>query len=140
MTFSSLCESACLQEERQANEGIMEALEREKQAAMAAQQRALAEHLAELEAERQRQSDLAARLNQTQVLMCSQKDLCSNCSLVNRGCMRAPDIQWSFSLRAACLRAWPGVLVHQTEGSTTDNPSSQTAMRRSDSQMCTFPQ
>ncbi len=75
MTFSSLCESACLQEERQANEGIMEALEREKQAAMAAQQRALAEHLAELEAERQRQSDLAARLNQTQVLMCSQKDL-----------------------------------------------------------------
>lgn len=75
VTFISFCDSACLQEERQANEGIMEALEREKQAAMAAQQRALAEHLAELEAERQRQSELAARLNQTQVLICSQKDL-----------------------------------------------------------------
>lgn len=45
----------------------MEALERERQAANAAQQRALAEHFAELEAERQRQSDLATRLNETQV-------------------------------------------------------------------------
>ena len=45
----------------------MQALDRERQAALAAQQRAMEQHLAELDAERQHQADLAAQLSQTQV-------------------------------------------------------------------------
>ena len=56
-----------LQDERKANEDIMQALDRERQAAMAAQQRAMEQHLAELDAERRHQADLAAQLSQTQV-------------------------------------------------------------------------
>lgn len=56
------------QDERKANEGIMQALDRERQAALAAQQRAMEQHLAELDAERRHQADLAAQLSQTQVL------------------------------------------------------------------------
>ena len=57
----------CLQEERSQNQAIMDNLDRERQAALAEQQRALAEHVAELDAERQRQADLAERLSATQV-------------------------------------------------------------------------
>ena len=45
----------------------MQALDRERQAALVAQQRAMERHLAELDAERQHQADLAAQLSETQV-------------------------------------------------------------------------
>jgi hypothetical protein len=61
-----------LQDERKANEGIMQALDRERQQALAAQQRAMEQHLAELDAERQHQADLAAQLSQTQVTSWTQ--------------------------------------------------------------------
>jgi multidrug efflux pump subunit AcrA (membrane-fusion protein) len=57
-----------LQDERKANEGIMQALDRERQAALIAQQAAMERHLAELDAERRHQADLAAQLSQTQVM------------------------------------------------------------------------
>lgn len=68
MNLSSLPANS-MQDERKANESIMDALEKERQQALAAQQRAMEQHLTELEAERQHQADLAAQLSQTQVLL-----------------------------------------------------------------------
>jgi hypothetical protein len=59
--------SPSAQDKRKANEDIMQALDRERQQALAEQQRAMGEHLAELEAERQHQANLAAQLSETQV-------------------------------------------------------------------------